>query len=215
MSSNEADLKLRRVPAILAVAVQKPEKSGFFVIGNFDGAVYCPVIFCKLPADNNDRNALMFKHIIVAAVAALSLSGCATDQQQPAPALQTKSGKPEVEINAPIEKVKSAIIESLVGGNFPIDQETDHTVVGAREVTDFQEKAGFILNGVHADTKVEKMFVITILPSSNSVRLIGEGKIRLSKNGNSEVRDNMTGHKEALDSIQEGLDLIKKRAEAK
>lgn len=156
----------------------------------------------------------MFKHLLLAIAATISLSGCASNQPaQQAPALQTKSGKPEVEINAPIDKVKSAIIDSMLSNNYAIEQETDHMIAASHQI-DRAAKMKAILNGVHASTKVEQYVTMTMLTENGKTRLIGTGFIRLSNGIQSELRDNTTGNAEAINSIQDWLNKLKQKAES-
>lgn len=156
----------------------------------------------------------MFKHLLLAIAATISLSGCASNQPaQQAPTLQTKSGKPEVEINAPIDKVKSAIIDSMLSNNYAIEQETDHMIAASHQI-DRAAKMKAILNGVHASTKVEQYVTMTMLTENGKTRLIGTGFIRLSNGIQSELRDNTTGNAEAINSIQDWLNKLKQKAES-
>lgn len=156
----------------------------------------------------------MLKHVLLAIMAAISLSGCASNQPvQQAPALQTKSGKPEIEINAPIDKVKSAIIDSMLSNNYTIEQETDHMIAASHQI-DRAAKMKAILNGVHASTKVEQYVTMTMLNENGKTRLIGMLQMRLSNGIQSDLVDNTTGNAEAINSLQDWLNKLKQKAES-
>ena len=156
----------------------------------------------------------MFKHLLIAIAATISLSGCASNQPaQQAPALQTKSGKPEVEINASIDKVKSAIIDNLMTANYTVEQETDHMISASRPVSQ-AVKMKAILNGVHAETKVEQYITFTMLSESGKTRVIAVGYTRLSNGIRYELQEITTGNAKAISTIQSRLWQVKQKAES-
>lgn len=154
----------------------------------------------------------MLKHLLIAIAATISLSGCASNQPaQQAPALQTKSGKPEVEINASIDKVKSAIIDNLMTANYTVEQETDHMISAKQTGVAGCEDVKAILNGVHAETKVEQYITFTMLSESGKTRVIAVGYTRLSNGIRSELRRRRLGNAEAISTIQSRLGQVKQK----
>lgn len=75
---------------------------------------------------------LIMKKLILLAVSAVVLAGCATEPVRK----QTVSGKAEAEYNQPLAVVKSAAVVFCNNSGGSLDQETERMVVCSREKTD-------------------------------------------------------------------------------
>ena len=71
-----------------------------------------------------------------------------------------------------------------------------------------------ILNGVHAETKVEQYITFTMLSESGKTRVIAVGYTRLSNGIRSELQEITTGNAEAISTIQSRLGQVKQKAES-
>ena len=100
---------------------------------------------------------------------ALFSSGCVAPQPYLA---VTPSGKPEMVINAPVGKIKAAIIGDMVNNGYAgVEQDTEYMLRFSRPV-DGKEAFGAALSTGNAYSTNKRVVTFTFVPTADGVRVI-------------------------------------------
>lgn len=137
-------------------------------------------------------------------VALAVIAGCQTSQ------VTTASGRPEVTVTAPPEKVRATILNEAVNRRFTIKTDTVYSLVVEQPSKDFM--MGLLL-GSNWDPTVNVRVTFTFVPLEAQTRVIAE-QVAVTNPGTAMERITpLTGQK-AVDGLQAWLDGLQSKVAA-
>ncbi|MDR6659734.1 hypothetical protein J2W51_002304 [Tardiphaga robiniae] len=143
--------------------------------------------------------------ILVAVMAALSVSGCQTAQPP-----STASGKPEVTIHAPVAKIKALMITNALNKGLSITKDTEYLLQFDRPT---QNMGAAILLGSKYDSVPNERYILTFAPAGEETRVVASAMF-VTNPGSGFERITPVNAGAGIDQTQRDLDELKATAEA-
>jgi hypothetical protein len=143
--------------------------------------------------------------LVAALFAALSLGACQT-VQPPA----TASGKPEVTIRAPVEKIKALLITHAMNNGMSITKDTEYLLQFDKPTTNL---GAAVLLGSRYDSTPNERYVITFAPLGEQTRVIASA-MYVTNPGSGFERITPVNAGDGINKTQSDLEQIKVMAEA-
>ncbi len=114
--------------------------------------------------------------ILTLIIGLATLTGCASNGD----GAQANLKRPEVQINAPQDKVRSVLTERLVRAGFQFESESSHTMAFTRPITDLNRKMALVLKGINGEAQSEDFMEFSLFEKEGKTTVISRHFIRVS-----------------------------------
>ncbi|MCB1499942.1 MAG: lipoprotein [Bauldia sp.] len=139
------------------------------------------------------------RKLLVAILLVAAVAGCQTAQ------VTTASGRPEITVPGPPEKIKPLVLNAALNRKFTIKSDTPYTLVIEQPSTDF---ATNLLLGSQWNPTVNIRLTLTFVPVGGDTRIVAEQVAVTNPGTGAERLTPLTGQK-AIDGVQAWLNEFK------
>jgi hypothetical protein len=146
----------------------------------------------------------------LAFAACLALAGCVAPVSK---SVQTQSGRPEIEANAELGKVKSAIIGRMVNAGYSVDQDTDYMLKMSKPLTGMQDFAARVSVG-NSYSSNRGVVSFTFVKSGSTIRVIGSSQLSAQMPGGQVNTMELTDSGALFNELQDQLNRVKADVES-
>lgn len=151
--------------------------------------------------------------LFLAVAVALGVTGCAANGQQGGQEQGQTVSRPEVQIKASSDRVKSELVGRLTKAGFDLEDEGQFKLTFSKPITDLKRIMSLTLQGVNSSASKRDIIDFTVTENSGETTVIATQFVGLENAFGKQLKFEEKYQNEAHESIQNSLEKMKKEME--